>query len=232
MQATRTLRKPSTPGQRYRDGQRKKQTVYHGNPVREPQKLTAEQQALVVQWTGLVSWAMNRWFSKAPAWMHPEIRSAGFLALVEAAERYDAKKLSPRTGKPVKFKTCALAWLWGRMVSERSRLGDRRDLQMPAVVDTLSGVISPADVFAADPTPGAEQVVSDREDRAQIAAALAALPPKWRFIVERRFGLGKREPMSLAEIGEAMGVCKERVRQIDRQAIARLAAMLAGVRGC
>lgn len=107
-----------------------------------------------------------------------------------------------------------------------------QSLQMPAVVDTLSGVISPADVFAADPTPGAEQVVSDREDRAQIAAALAALPPKWRFIVERRFGLGKREPMSLAEIGEAMGVCKERVRQIDRQAIARLAAMLAGVRGC
>jgi len=35
-----------------------------------------------------------------------------------------------------------------------------------------------------------------------------------------------------AFLGEAMGVCKERVRQIDRQAIARLAAMLAGVRGC
>jgi RNA polymerase primary sigma factor len=53
--------------------------------------------------------------------------------------------------------------------------------------------------------------------------ALAALPDRERGVLELRYGLGTREPTSLEEIGRQMGLTRERVRQIEAQALERLA---------
>jgi RNA polymerase primary sigma factor len=53
--------------------------------------------------------------------------------------------------------------------------------------------------------------------------ALAALPERERGVLELRYGLGTREPTSLEEIGRQMGLTRERVRQIEAQALERLA---------
>ena len=53
--------------------------------------------------------------------------------------------------------------------------------------------------------------------------ALAQLPDREREIVRLRYGLGGEEPKSLDEIGRRLGLTRERVRQIEGQALERLA---------
>jgi len=55
---------------------------------------------------------------------------------------------------------------------------------------------------------------------------LSQLTEKQRAVVERRFGLHGREISTLEEIGEELGVTRERVRQIQIEAIKRLRQIL------
>jgi RNA polymerase sigma factor (sigma-70 family) len=57
------------------------------------------------------------------------------------------------------------------------------------------------------------------------------LDPKERRILELRFGLKGNRTHTLKEIGKIVGLSRERVRQIEMEAIERLRAFLAsGVR--
>ena len=49
-------------------------------------------------------------------------------------------------------------------------------------------------------------------------------------VLKMRFGLDEYEPKTLKEIGEALGLTRERVRQIETDALARLADSLDGIR--
>jgi RNA polymerase sigma factor (sigma-70 family) len=51
---------------------------------------------------------------------------------------------------------------------------------------------------------------------------IAELPPTERYIIEKRYGLNKRSPSTLNNIGRQIGITRERVRQIEKQAIKRL----------
>ena len=61
---------------------------------------------------------------------------------------------------------------------------------------------------------------ADLEDR--IGGLLADLPDKHRHVIERRFGFCGREPATLEQVGEELGVTRERVRQIQLQALRKL----------
>src|SRR4051812_1980890 len=56
----------------------------------------------------------------------------------------------------------------------------------------------------------------------QLQTLLSQLDEKERVIIERRFGLGDREPQTLAEIGSEMNLSRERIRQIEERALNKL----------
>jgi RNA polymerase primary sigma factor len=56
-----------------------------------------------------------------------------------------------------------------------------------------------------------------------VRRALATLPERERLVIELRFGLLDEEgPVSLEEVGRRLGLTRERVRQLEGQALARL----------
>jgi RNA polymerase primary sigma factor len=74
-----------------------------------------------------------------------------------------------------------------------------------------------ADESSADPAE--EAVESVRRQRVQ--RAVADLPERQRRIIELRFGFDS-EPASLETIGKELGLTRERVRQLESDALARL----------
>jgi RNA polymerase primary sigma factor len=83
-----------------------------------------------------------------------------------------------------------------------------------------------ADREAADPFDEAEESLR----RQNIRKALDALPERERRILEVRFGF-EGEPWTLEAIGHELDLTRERVRQLEGQALSRLAALreLAGL---
>ena len=81
-----------------------------------------------------------------------------------------------------------------------------------------------ADPDAVDPAEEAGDAVRQQSVR----AALGTLPQRERRLVELRFGFGG-EQQSLDAIARELGVSRERVRQIETQALARLETTLQGV---
>ncbi|MEE8109421.1 MAG: RNA polymerase sigma factor RpoD/SigA [bacterium] len=86
-------------------------------------------------------------------------------------------------------------------------------------------------------TDGNQNPAEDRLNRMaisnQLLTALATLPKREGEILRMRFGFSG-EPMTLQEIGERMSLSRERIRQLEKQALRRLRgqgrmAMLKGI---
>jgi RNA polymerase primary sigma factor len=81
-----------------------------------------------------------------------------------------------------------------------------------------------ADETAADPMEEA----ADAYRRQSVRNAMGRLPDRERRVLELRFGF-EGESTSLEHIGRELGMSRERVRQVERDALARLADELEGV---
>jgi RNA polymerase primary sigma factor len=73
-------------------------------------------------------------------------------------------------------------------------------------------------------TPEAQMMHSD--DLHQVLHLLDNLDNREATVLRLRFGLSGQEPMTLKEIGECLDLTRERVRQIEREALGKLHAML------
>ncbi len=76
-------------------------------------------------------------------------------------------------------------------------------------------------VFDGDAATRNEEVPSGK-----ITALIGQLPERQRFVLERRYGLDDRGVQTLAEIADELGVTRERVRQIQTEALKRLRAIV------
>jgi RNA polymerase primary sigma factor len=85
------------------------------------------------------------------------------------------------------------------------------------------GDASFGDLIAGEEAEPAEEVHVSLAERA-VRQAVDTLPEREREVVKLRYGMdGDRDPQSLDEIGRTLGLTRERVRQIEMQALARLA---------
>src|SRR5215203_2810885 len=68
-------------------------------------------------------------------------------------------------------------------------------------------------------TPGT--VMSEMES-SEVGEAVDSLPERYRYVLVRRYGLDDKDPATLAELGNELGLSHERVRQLQLQAVGRL----------
>ena len=55
-----------------------------------------------------------------------------------------------------------------------------------------------------------------------VNAALDTLTPREKLVLQLRFGLGNGHQHTLAEVGEQLQISRERVRQIENEALQKL----------
>jgi RNA polymerase primary sigma factor len=61
--------------------------------------------------------------------------------------------------------------------------------------------------------------------REDIGQALSALPKRERSVIELRFGLDGGQPRTLDQVGRALGLTRERIRQIEDTTLKTLASL-------
>jgi RNA polymerase primary sigma factor len=79
--------------------------------------------------------------------------------------------------------------------------------------------------FVAGEGPLPDELVEDSLRSQVLATALRALPERHRLVVVLRYGLDDADPKTLEEIGRRLGLTRERVRQIEVEALKRLATL-------
>jgi len=78
-------------------------------------------------------------------------------------------------------------------------------------------------------TPESEMVEND--NLVHVMQQLQTMDTREATVLRMRFGLGGHDPRTLKEIGESLGLTRERVRQIETEALNRLAVSLEGPQG-
>jgi RNA polymerase primary sigma factor len=94
-------------------------------------------------------------------------------------------------------------------VSLNAPVGEEGDMRLEEVIKDHS--ITPSD-----------DILIAQSFEEQLQKLLGQLDEKERLIIERRFGLGDREPQTLAEIGTDLHLSRERIRQIEERALGKL----------
>jgi RNA polymerase nonessential primary-like sigma factor len=82
------------------------------------------------------------------------------------------------------------------------------------------------DIIADEKGHGPEEDLQDKDIKCSIVKWLEELNPKQREVLARRFGLMGYEPSTLEDVGAEIGLTRERVRQIQVEALRRLRDML------
>jgi RNA polymerase nonessential primary-like sigma factor len=120
-----------------------------------------------------------------------------------------------------------IAHLSGRSVDEVRRVLRLAEhtTSLDAPLDVDPG-LSVGDSIASDTTPAPEALLAAHEIEALVQAWLAQLNDKQRMVIERRFGLNGRDAVTLETLAGELGLTRERVRQVQVEALARLRTII------
>ncbi|MFM7108330.1 MAG: sigma-70 family RNA polymerase sigma factor [Planctomycetaceae bacterium] len=138
-----------------------------------------------------------------------DLVSDGNMSLIRAVEKFDYA----RGNKFSTYASWAIMKNYARTIPDEHK---RRDRFRAADMEMLQS--------AADRRADEYQQRLAASDRlAQVGRFLDRLDPREQTIIIRRYGLDhEHEPQTLKEVGSALGVTKERVRQIEAKALEKL----------
>ncbi|MFN3680185.1 RNA polymerase sigma factor, RpoD/SigA family [Thermosynechococcus sp.] len=88
------------------------------------------------------------------------------------------------------------------------RVGDNQDTELGELLE--------------DPSISPEEFAAQSSLRSDLERLMADLTPQQRHVLSLRFGLENGQPLTLAKVGELLNISRERVRQIEREALSKL----------
>ena len=158
----------------------------------------------------------------------------GNIALIHAVERFD-----PERG--CRLSTYATAWLQRaihrtvRSLSRTVRLPESargaRSRSVPIDEPMGEARLSLTDILIEPDALAPDDEAAREEIRARARELLDGLRPQEAHVVRRRFGIGDHPPMTLREVGEELGVTRERIRQIEKAALDKLRGRMRSLAG-
>jgi len=96
----------------------------------------------------------------------------------------------------------------------------------PTQSEGADGSLSLSEILADNRTPSPEDAVFSNADSEVIRRLLDRIDEREATILRLRFGLDDQEPMTLKQIGAKIGLTRERVRQLEREALRKLREVL------
>jgi RNA polymerase nonessential primary-like sigma factor len=115
----------------------------------------------------------------------------------------------------------------GKTVTKIKRLLHLNERVTSADAPILAdGEITLQDTFAADNGQGPDNLLQISELSQRLNSWLHQLPERHREILSRRFGLNGYESETLENVGRAIGLTRERVRQIQIEALKKLKSII------
>ena len=120
-----------------------------------------------------------------------------------------------------------IAHLCGKPAEEVRRMLrlSEHTASLDAPLDVDPG-LSVGDTIAAEDNAGPDALIATHEIEALVRDWLARLNARQRLVIERRFGLEGNEIATLEALAGELGLTRERVRQVQVEALARLRTML------
>ena len=101
----------------------------------------------------------------------------------------------------------------------------RQSLSLDASLDTEEGSKRFVDLLVAEGGEAPDAGVWREMENRDLHRLLGRLKEKERAVLEHRFGLDGQAPLTLEETGQALGLTRERIRQIEAAALRRLRAL-------
>jgi RNA polymerase primary sigma factor len=101
-----------------------------------------------------------------------------------------------------------------------------RAFNSPTQSGSDEGSMTLSEMLADPKTPAPDEAIFSESEANTIQTLLKQIDKREAAILRLRFGLGSEEPMTLKDIGKRIGLTRERVRQIEKEALAKLNALL------
>jgi RNA polymerase sigma factor (sigma-70 family) len=183
-------------------------TVRQLNKIEQLQRAALDVRNEIVEANLRLVFSLAKRYATAGTPAFDEFISEGHLTVMRAVEKFDFSR-------GVKFSTYAT---WSVLNGFNAMLKKQGNAQKRIVSDQSEGI---ADSLA-DHRVSLSEERSLLELRRSVGELLENLNGRERKIIEARFGFDADKPPTLRELGETMGVSKERVRQLQERAIHKL----------
>jgi RNA polymerase sporulation-specific sigma factor len=155
-------------------------------------------------------------FRPPPGETHDDLVSAGNRGLEESINRYDYDR-------NLRLSTSATWRIRAHIQRHVKAVTDKRHGR--SVRARVSLTAPPNKKRWIDPTSQEEPLVQamlEDEVRDRLYSVLSGLSDRERTVIELRFGLRSREPMTQKEVGLALGVSKQMAEKIEKRALTKL----------
>lgn len=158
---------------------------------------------------------MQRWMQehrdgiRLPVHRHEELQR--IRAKLPNFMEHSAEEVASRTGEQVAVVRRLMQW--------------ERNCRLTASLDAPLGSGPDAGTFLQnirDPACGIDAQVEQLDNEARVTEMLSALGHRQRRVIELRFGLHGEAEHTLEQVGAVLGLSRERVRQLEKQALAEL----------